>query len=92
MFLQNVCCAFCAWLSVWAEYVCMAACLSVYLYAYVCVCAVAVCVCVWLEILSMLYYAEAQKTQRLIRETYQTLALSDIDSLSVDRVDRLCPG
>lgn len=84
MFLQSVCCAIRAWLNVWVEYVCMAAFLSVYS-------CVSVCVCVWLEILSMLYYAGAQKTQRLIREAYQTLALGGIDSLSLDPVDHSCP-
>lgn len=75
---------FFAWLTLWVVHTCMAACVSVYL----CVC---VCVCVWLETLSLLYYTKTQKTRGLIRETFQTLALGDIDSLSVDRVDQSCP-
>lgn len=79
-------CAICAWLLVWVEHVCTAACLSVSFCVHVCA-----CVCTWLEILSTLYYIKAQKTQRLIRETYQTLALSAIDSLSMDPHDISCP-
>lgn len=76
-------------------YLCLAACLGwecVHGCLPFCILSVCLCVCVWLEILSMLYYTEAQKTQRLIRETYQTLALGGIDSLSVDPVDHSCPG
>lgn len=84
MFLQIVCCAIRAWLTVWVEYVYTVACISV--------CCVCVHVCVWLETLSMLCYTNAQKTQRLIREAYQTLALGGIDFLSLDPVNHSCPG
>lgn len=87
MFLQNVCCAIRAWLPVWVH-----GCLPFCILASICVCTVAACVRVWLEILSMLYYTGDQKTQRLIREAYQTLALSGIDSLSLGPVNHSCPG
>lgn len=87
MFLQNVCCAIRAWLTVWVEYLFMAAWPSVYVSVFMCA-----LMCAWLEMLSMLYYTKAQTTQRLIRETYQTPALGGIDFLCLDLVDHSCPG